>query len=81
MRISPRLLATYRKGKTYDMEEYTLLPSFLLAYFFTKDLELELEVGTRMSWRNQAEIETRDTEIFITAGLRYDFCTGSDRLK
>ncbi|MEJ2124126.1 MAG: hypothetical protein P8Y47_04760 [Alphaproteobacteria bacterium] len=81
MRISPRLLATYREGKTFEMEEYSLLPSFLLAYFVTKDLDFELEVGTRMSWRNQAEVETRDTEVFITAGLRYDFYTGSDRLK
>lgn len=81
MRISPRLLATYREGKTFDMEEYSLLPSFLLAYFLTKDLDLELEVGTRMSWRNQAEVETQDTEVFITAGMRYDFYTGSDKLK
>jgi hypothetical protein len=81
MRISPRLLATYREGKTFDMEEYSVLPSFLLAYFFTKDLDLELEVGTRMTWQNQAEVETHDTEVFITAGLRYDFYTGSDRLK
>ncbi len=81
MRISPRLLATYREGKTFEMEEYALMPSFLLAYFFTKDLDLELEVGSRTSWRNEADLETRDTEVFITAGLRYDFYTGSDRLK
>ncbi|HKJ60883.1 MAG TPA: hypothetical protein VKA94_02665, partial [Hyphomicrobiales bacterium] len=80
-RITPRLLLTYQEGETVDLEEYSVLPSLLLDYFWTKDLNLELEVGTRWSWRTEETTETRDTEVFITAGFRKDFYTGSDRLE
>jgi hypothetical protein len=81
LRVSPRVLLSYQEGKDTSLEEYTVLPSLLLDYFWTKDLNLELEVGTRFTWRQEDQIDTRDTEFFITAGFRYDFYAGSDRLK
>jgi hypothetical protein len=80
-RVTPRMLLSYREGKDIDLEEYSVLPSLLMDYFWTKDLNLELEVGTRFTWLSQDAIESRDTEIFITAGFRYDFYAGSDRLE
>lgn len=81
LRISPRVIGTYRTGKTSDVEEYAVLPSVLMDYYWTKDLNLELEVGSRFTWRTEGMVETRDTEVFVTAGVRYDFYAGSDKLK
>ncbi len=80
-RISPRFVLTYQKGKITDLEEYSILPMLLMDYVWMKDLNFELEVGTRMTWRDEASVETRDAEVFITAGVRYDFYAGSDQLK
>lgn len=81
LRVSPRILLAYREGEEIDLQEYTVLPSLLLDYFWSRDLNLELEVGTRLTWRNEGLVETRDTEFFITAGVRYDFYAGSDQQK
>jgi hypothetical protein len=72
-RINPRLRFGYRKGDTTDLKEYSVLPSVLLNYYWTKDLSLELEVGAKWTSRQQAGITDRDTELFLTAGFRYDF--------
>ena len=80
-RITPRVLLSYQEGKTTDLVEYSVLPSLLLDYFWAKDLNLELELGTRLSLRTENAIETRDTELFLTAGFRYDFNASSDELK
>lgn len=79
-RVTPRVLLAYREGKSTDLEEYSVLPSLLMDYLWTRDLNLELEVGTRFTWRSEGTIESRDTEIFVTAGFRYDFYAGSDQL-
>lgn len=79
-RITPRLLVSYQEGKTTDLVEYSLLPSLLLDYYWAKDLNFELEVGTRLTWRTENQIETRDTDLFLTAGFRYDFNASSDEL-
>ncbi len=81
LRVTPRVTASYREGKNTDLSEYSVIPSLLLDYFWMKDLNLELEVGTRFTWRQEDLVDTRDTEVFITAGIRYDFYAGSDRLK
>jgi hypothetical protein len=73
LRVTPRLLLAYREGKDTALEEYSVLPSLLVDYFWTRDINLELEVGSRFGWRTEDLVETRDTEIFITAGIRYDF--------
>ena len=74
LRINPRLLLSYREGKTIDLKEYTILPSVLLNYLFTKDFNLELELGARWTTREEAMgVKTDETEFFVTAGFRYDF--------
>ncbi len=72
-RISPRLRLGYRKGDTTDLKEYTILPSVLLNYYLTKDLNLEVEVGTQWTDLNQLGIREKTTNLFLTAGIRYDF--------
>ena len=72
-RINPRLLLSYREGKTTDLAEYTVLPSLLLDYYLGKDIAFEFEVGAKRTWREQAGIKDDDTELFFTAGYRYDF--------
>ena len=42
LRVSPRLRLGYRKGDVIDLTEYTVLPSILLNYYWTKDIALEL---------------------------------------
>ena len=36
-RINPRLLMSYREGKTTDLTEYSVLPSVLINYYWSKD--------------------------------------------
>ena len=72
-RISPRLRLGYRKGDTTDLKEYTVLPSVLLNYYWTKDISLEIEVGTQWTSLERSGAKEITTELFLTAGLRYDF--------
>ena len=72
-RINPRLRLGYQVGDDTDLREYTVLPSVLLNYYWTRDLSLELEVGTKWTWREQAGAKENETELFFTAGFRYDF--------
>lgn len=72
-RISPRLRLGYREGDTTDLKEYTVLPSILLNYYLAKDVNLELEVGTKWAELHQLGTKETTTNLFLTAGLRYDF--------
>ena len=72
-RVSPRLRLGYQVGEGTDLREYTVLPSVLLNYYWTRDLSLELEIGSKWTWREQAGAKENETELFFTAGFRYDF--------
>jgi outer membrane receptor protein involved in Fe transport len=70
---SPRLRLGYRTGKGMDLTEYTVLPSVLFDYYWTKELSLEFEIGAQRIWTQQAGIKDSNAELFLTLGLRYDF--------
>jgi tetratricopeptide (TPR) repeat protein len=72
-RINPRLRLGYQVGDTTDLREITILPSILINYYWTKDLSLELEVGAKWTERQQAGATQNETDLFFTAGFRYDF--------
>jgi hypothetical protein len=72
-RISPRLRIGYTRGRGTDLTEYTVLPSLLADYYWTKDLSFEAEVGVQWTSTTQLGIRSRDTEVMATIGLRYDF--------
>jgi tetratricopeptide (TPR) repeat protein len=72
-RISPRLRLGYRTGKITDLTEYTVLPSVLFDYYWTKDLSFELEIGDTWTQNKQSGVQTNSNELFITVGARYDF--------
>jgi tetratricopeptide (TPR) repeat protein len=74
-RISPRLRLGYTAGTGIDLKQYTVLPSFLVDYYWTKDLSLEFEVGAQWTSGVQSGIRSKDTELLATIGLRYDFYT------
>jgi hypothetical protein len=73
LRVNPRLRVGYQVGDHTDLRELTLLPSVLFNYYWTRDLSLELEVGTKWTWREQGGAKENETELFFTAGFRYDF--------
>jgi len=73
LRVSPRLRLGYRKGDVIDLTEYTVLPSILLNYYWTKDIALELEVGSKWTSLERFGVKDVTTELFLTAGFRYDF--------
>ena len=72
-RINPRVLVSYREGKTIDLAEITVLPSVLFNYYLGRDWTFELEVGAKRTFREQARIKEDETELFFTAGYRLDF--------
>lgn len=72
-RLSPRLRLGYRTGNGTDLKEVSVMPSLLLNYAIKPDLNLELEVGVKWTRRDQLMIRDTDTDIFFTAGFRYDF--------
>ncbi len=72
-RVQPHIVGAYSVGKTGGWNEYTIIPSLLFSYYVRKDLNLEVEVGDRMTWRNQGTTQTTENELLITAGVRYDF--------
>ena len=74
LRATPHLLFSYRNGKLTDLKEYSVLPSVLFNYLWTKDLNFELELGTKWTTRQEAlGVRSQETELFVTAGFRYDF--------
>jgi hypothetical protein len=72
-RLSPRLRLGYAVGTGIDLKEFTVLPSFLVDYYWTKDVNLEFEIGAQWTSTNQAGIKSKDTELLATIGLRWDF--------
>ena len=73
LRLSPRLRLGYTQGTGVDLKQYTVLPSFLVDYYWTKDLSLEVEVGALWTSGVQSGIKSKDVELLATIGLRYDF--------
>ena len=76
-RISPRLRLGYARGRGNDLTEYTVLPSILADYYWTKDLSFEAEIGVQWTSTTQTGIRSRDTEVMATVGVRYDFYSDS----
>jgi hypothetical protein len=76
-RISPRLRLGYARGRGNDLTEYTVLPSILVDYYWTKQLSLEAEVGVQWTSTTQLGIRNQDTELMATVGVRYDFYSDS----
>ncbi len=72
-RINPRLRLGYREGQETDLTEYSVLPSLLLNYYWTRDLNLEIEAGANWTERRIGQVEESETEFFFTGGYRYDF--------
>jgi len=72
-RVSPRLRLGYAKGRGNDLTEYTVLPSILADYYWTKELSFEAEVGVQWTSTTQLGIRNRDTEVMAMIGVRYDF--------
>lgn len=74
LRVNPRLQLGYRVGdSTLDLVEYTVMPSVLFNYYWTTDLTFELETGVRWTQTHMAAAVENNTEVFVTAGVRYDF--------
>jgi tetratricopeptide (TPR) repeat protein len=71
--ISPRLRFGYRAGRGIDLTEYTLLPSVLVDYYWTKELSAEFEIGVQQTWSRQDGVRGDNAELFLTVGVRYDF--------
>ena len=71
--VGPRLRLGYETGIGYDLKQYTVLPSFLVDYYWSPNLNFELEVGAQWTSATQAGVRTRDTEFLATIGLRYSF--------
>lgn len=73
LKISPRLRLGYRAGENTDLTEISVLPSILFNYYWTRDLNFELEVGTNWTQLDQHNTRETTTDLFLTAGVRYDF--------
>ena len=73
LRITPRLQLGYQTGNGVDLTEYTVMPSVLFNYYWTPDLAFELETGVRWTQTHQGPAVETNTEVFVTAGVRYDF--------
>jgi tetratricopeptide (TPR) repeat protein len=71
--LNPRLRLGYRSGKGIDLKEYTVLPSILTDYYWSKELSFEFELGAQQTWSRQDSIADNNTELFLTVGVRYDF--------
>jgi hypothetical protein len=71
--VSPRLRLGYEVDSATGLKQYTVLPSFLVDYQLTRDLNFEFEVGAQRTTSIQPKIKTTDTELLVTIGLRYTF--------
>jgi hypothetical protein len=71
-------MGSYSQGKTGDWKTYTALPSVVVDYYVRKDLNLQVEVGDRMSWTDTPTTATFENELLVTAGVRYDFYADSN---
>jgi hypothetical protein len=71
--VAPRLRLGYNLFSGADLRQYTVMPSLLIDYNITPNLQFEAEVGTQWTYGRQPGIRTADTEIFGTIGFRYTF--------
>ncbi|UFZ03712.1 hypothetical protein LQG66_31620 [Bradyrhizobium ontarionense] len=71
--VSPRLRMGYRSGTQTDLKEYTILPSLLVSYLWSKEISMDAEVGYRYVDSTQANIKTTTKDLFATVTLRRDF--------
>ena len=71
--IGPRLRLGYSIFSGTDITQYTVLPSFLVNYHITENLDFESEIGAQWTSAAQPGVSTKDTELFVTIGLRYKF--------
>jgi hypothetical protein len=71
--VGPRLRLGYETGIGNDLKQYTVLPSFLVDYYWSPNLNFELEFGAQWTAATLAGVRTRDTELLATIGLRYSF--------
>lgn len=72
MATKPALRIGYMVGTGVDLRQFTVLPSFLVDYYWSKDLSFEVEVGAQ--WTNSVQFGTKsnDVELLATIGVRYD---------
>lgn len=72
--ISPRLRLGYAKGRGgSDLTEYTVLPSVLIDYYWSKSLSFEAEIGAQWTNTTQAAVRNTAVDLMATIGVRYDF--------
>jgi outer membrane protein assembly factor BamD (BamD/ComL family) len=65
--LNPTMMATT------NITQYTVMPSVLIDYNITPNLQFETEIGTQWTYSTQPGMRTSDTEIFGTIGFRYTF--------
>jgi hypothetical protein len=73
LRVSPRVAFAYQEGNTTNFQEFSVLPSVLFNYAWTRDLNFEMEAGTKWTQRQQDTSKENQTDFFFTLGVRYDF--------
>ena len=73
LRVNPRLRFTYLEAPSTDLTEFAVVPSVVFNYSVAKDLNLELELGSKWSTRGQGAATEEELEYFFTIGYRYDF--------
>jgi hypothetical protein len=56
-----------------NITQYTIMPSILIDYNITPQLQFEAEIGTQWTYAMLPGMRTTDTEIFGTIGFRYTF--------
>jgi hypothetical protein len=82
--LSPRLrlgYSQYSSGAfinetliaTTNVTQYTVMPSVLLDWNITPQLQFETEIGTQWTYDIQPGAKTSDVELFGTIGFRYTF--------
>jgi len=73
LKVTPRLRLGYRTGDSVPLTELTAMPSLLLNYYVTRDFSFEFEGGANWTRLDQNGARDTTTELFVTAGFRYDF--------
>ena len=73
LKVTPRLRLGYRTGDGIDLTEYSALPSVLFNYYVSRDFSFEVEGGASWTQLQQNGARETTTELFVTAGFRYDF--------
>jgi tetratricopeptide (TPR) repeat protein len=71
--ISPRMRLGYRSGVQTDLKEFTILPSFLISYLWSKELSMEAEIGYRFVDSTLANVKSATKDLFATVTVRHDF--------